>query len=234
MKKYLSLIGLIALTASAQVVSPQTSITVTLPPTVSLVTNLVAVTNPPTVSIVPNVVAITNAATTTNMTVQDLIQQAQSPVRQGQLGGVPAFIQNALANIDESTNLFLPGEVEFRIGGVYVQKTGEGGTLLSVEKWDVLIPNLGIGAEGITSGQNQAAEFGYAAYRHTIGNVAGALLVGFGYSDIDKKLLGVVGGRVEYRSSKHLGEWVSISYGIEAHEKNARGSVIGGGISYSF
>jgi hypothetical protein len=250
----------VALYINAQV-PPQATITVTTPETYNQVTNTVVTdaTNAPGVvshTTTVSVTTTTNPPVVKTMTAHDFIQQSgilsqplpailtttsvtntttttTTPVPQN-IGGVQSVIGDYIANIDESSNLFTHGEVEFRIGGVYVQKTGEGGTLLSVEKWDVGISNLCVGAEGITSGQNQAAEFGYVGYRHTIGNVAGALIVGMGYSDIDKSPLGVVGGRVEHRSTKHLGEWVSVSYGIELHQKNSRGQVIGAGINYSF
>src|ERR1051326_4900430 len=92
-----------------------------------------------------------------------------------------ANIQSIIANIDESTNLFALQEIEVRVGAVYSQKTGEFGELLAIEKWDLGIKNLGLGAEVITSANEQAAEFLYLGYRKVLGNVAGSLYVGGGY-----------------------------------------------------
>lgn len=151
-----------------------------------------------------------------------------------QTPGLPG-VTNIIGTINETaTNLFSPGEIEVRLGGVYVQKTGEGGTLLAFEKWDVLTPNLGFGAETVLSGQDQAAEFGYIGYRKLLGDTAGIAFLGAGYNELDKEPLGVVGLRVERRTSKHLGIWASVSYGIEPKQTNSRGMIAGGGVSYSF
>lgn len=144
-------------------------------------------------------------------------------------------ISNAVANINTNGTFFTPGEVELRLGAVYSQKTGEAGTLVAVEKWDVFgVNGLGIGAEGITSGQDQAAEFAYLAYRKTYGNIAGVMFLGGGYEELDHSPLGVIGGRVEWRPSAHVGTWVSAGYGMEPKQQNARGMIIGGGVSYAF
>lgn len=147
------------------------------------------------------------------------------------LGGVT----NIIGSIDETaTNMFGSGEIELRLGGVYVQETGEGGTLIAIEKWDIGTPNLCIGAETIQSGQRNAAEFVYVGYRKLLGNTAGIAFLGGGYDAINKAPLGVVGLRVERRTSKHLAVWASISYGLETKATNSRGMIAGGGISYAF
>lgn len=162
--------------------------------------------------------------------------KAQAPAAGPPVGidGVGNAISGIVSKIDESVNLFTPYEVEFRIGAAYVQKSGEAGTVLAIEKWDVLAPNLGFGIEAVQSGQDAAAEFGYVAYRKVLGNVAGSLFVGGGYSEIDKRPMGVVGARLEYRTSKHLGIWTSVGEGIEFNSSNRRGLVTGAGITYSF
>jgi opacity protein-like surface antigen len=159
---------------------------------------------------------------------------AQDTMPPAGLAGAESALSNAVAHIDESTNLFAPKEVEFRLGAVYVQKTGQAGTLLAIEKWDLLAKDFGFGAESITSGNEQAAEFAYVAYRKTLGNVAGIVFLGAGYADIDKSALGVIGGRIEYRTSAHLGAWTSVSYGLESKATNRRGMVIGAGVNYAF
>lgn len=144
-------------------------------------------------------------------------------------------VTGIIGGIDETaTNIFAPGEIEIRLGGVYVQKTGEGGTLLALEKWDVFTPNLGVGVEAVSSGQDQAAEFAYLGYRKLLGNTAGLIFVGAGYEELDKQPLGVVGLRVEHRSTKHLFTWASVSYGIEPNQKNSRGMIAGGGLGWAF
>ncbi len=143
-------------------------------------------------------------------------------------------ISNIVGTIDESVNLFNASEVEFRLGGVYDQQTGEAGTLLAVEKWDVFVPNLGFGAETITSNGKQAAEFAYVSYRKLLGNTAGSLFLGGGYDDLNAEAMGVVGARLERRLNKHMGAWTSVSYAIEPHASNSRGMVIGAGVSYAF
>lgn len=144
-------------------------------------------------------------------------------------------ISNAVANINTNGVFFTPGEVELRLGAAYSQKTGEAGTLVAAEKWDVFgATGVGVGAEGITSGQNQAAEFAYLAYRKTYGNIAGVGYVGGGYNELDKCPMGVVGGRVEWRPSAHLGTWVGAGYGIEAKQQNARGMIVSAGVGYAF
>jgi hypothetical protein len=147
--------------------------------------------------------------------------------------GIPG-ITGILGTINETaTNLFGAGEIELRLGGVYVQTTGEGGTLIAAEKWDIFKDGVGIGGETIQSGQNNAAEFMYVAYRKLIGNTAGIGFLGGGYDAINKHAMGVVGLRVERRTNKHLGIWASVSYGIEPKGANSRGMVVGGGISYA-
>ena len=159
---------------------------------------------------------------------------------QAQLTPLPSFgteVSNIVSKIDTSVNLFTPKEVEFRLGACYVQKTGEAGTVLAVEKWGILstnINNFGIGAESITSGSDQAAEFAYVAYRKCLGNVAGIAFLGGGYADIDKSPLGVLGARLEYRTTAHIGTWASASYGLTTRTENKRGLLIAGGLSYAF
>jgi len=156
------------------------------------------------------------------------------------LGNVPMLIvtgndiSNIVAGIDESTNLFTPKEIEVRIGGVYSQKTGDAGVLIAAEKWDLFTPNLGVGIESVQSGQDQAAEFAYVSYRKLLGNTSGALFLGGGYDELNKKMMGVVGLRLEHRFSKHVGAWTSIGYGLEAHSTNGRGMLTGAGVSYAF
>lgn len=143
-------------------------------------------------------------------------------------------ISNIVASIDESTNLFSPAEVEVRLGGVYSQQTGDAGTLIAIEKWDLFVPNLGIGLESISSAQKQAAEFIYVGYRKVLGNTAGSLFLGMGYDELNKAPMAVVGGRLEHRFNKHLGGWTSVGYGVETKSSNDRGMVVGAGVSYSF
>lgn len=145
-------------------------------------------------------------------------------------------ISNIVGQIDESTNLFVDKEVTVELGGVYVQKTGEGGVLLDVAKWDLGFKGFGVGAQFIDSASQPAAEFGYLAYRKTLGNVAAWGFAGMGYNEIDKKLMGVVGLGLEHRSSKHISEFTKLGYGFEGGQSKdkKRGLVVGAGIQYSF
>jgi len=151
-------------------------------------------------------------------------------------GGVNGAISNLVGQIDESSNYFSLGEISIELGGVYVQKTGEGGVLLDVAKWDVGIQGLGLGAQFVDSASQPAAEFGYLAYRKTLGNSAVWGFAGMGYNEIDKQLMGVIGLGLEHRSSKHISEFTKIGYAIQAKRTgdNSRGLVVGAGVQYNF
>ena len=145
-------------------------------------------------------------------------------------------VSNLVGQIDESTNLFTDKEITLELGGVYVQKTGEGGVLLDVAKWDIGFKGFGIGAQFIDSASQPAAEFGYLAYRKTLGNVAAWGFAGMGYNEIDRELMGVVGIGLEHRSSKHISEFTKFGYGIQPkrHGSDSRGMVVGAGVQYNF
>lgn len=148
------------------------------------------------------------------------------------IGGVAS---NVVANLETTNLLFTTGEVTLEVGGVYVQKTGEGGEMLDVAKWDVFgIQGLGVGGQVINTSSDLAAEFGYFGYRHCTGNAALEGFAGFGYNEIDRRLMGIIGVGIEYRTSKNIGAFTKTGYGIEPHGGTKRGLVVAAGVSYSF
>ena len=153
--------------------------------------------------------------------------QAQDPIAAG--------ISNIVGQIDESTNLFATGEIEVRLGGVYVQAQDKAATLIAAEYWGLIKsqPNLGFGAELISLSTETAAVFPYVAYRKVLGNTSGCVFVGGGYDYDADSGFGVAGLRLEHRTSKHVGIWASVSYEIQG-KGGDRGIIFGAGISYAF
>jgi hypothetical protein len=164
------------------------------------------------------------------------LAQTNPPAPPVGIVGVGAGVADTLARLDESTNLFGAGEIEFRLGGVYVQQTSEAAALLSITKWDVLVKDVGLGIEVIESdASGTMGTFGYLEYRKTYGNVGGGIFAGGGYDNDRDCPMGVVGGRVYYRWSRHLGSFISAGWAIEDSKgQDGRGLITGGGFSYAF
>lgn len=140
---------------------------------------------------------------------------------------------------------YYTNELEFQVGAVYVQNSGQAAAKLSIEKWGLLksVPNLGLGAavlEGNANGQHATAGgYGFIDYRKVIGDVAGKVGIGGGYDSLNASAMGVVQIEVEYRMSQHLGTYVGVGYALEKKSnspgaKDGGGTLIGGGISYEF
>lgn len=168
------------------------------------------------------------------------------------ISGVAQFVQNAVQNNNAanigyySTN----GEWDLSVGGVFAQNSGQAAAQLSLERYGVIKkwPNFGIGAavlEGNQAGQNgTAAAYAFGDYRKPIGDVAFSFGLGAGYDNYTGNPMGIAKIEVEYRQSRHLGEFVGVGYDFEGFGKtktavgttvsNPSGIIIGGGIRYAF
>lgn len=163
------------------------------------------------------------------ISLQDFITQAQGMIA-----------ANNPANKGYYTN-----ELEFQVGAVYVQNTGQAAAKLSIEKWgafNVVPQEIGFGAallEGNANGQHgTAGGYAFADYRKIIGDVAGKIGLGGGYDNLNASAMGIVQAEVEYRMSNHIGTYVGVGYALEkkglTKSSQGGGLIIGGGISYSF
>lgn len=138
---------------------------------------------------------------------------------------------------------YYTNELEFQVGAVYAQNSGQAAAKLSIEKWGLLTPNLGFGAavlEGNANGQHAtAAGVGFVDYRKVIGDVAGKIGLFAGYDNLNASPVFGPQAEVEYRMTQHLGTYVGVGFGIEKRGKTkgsaeGGGMLIGGGISYAF
>lgn len=168
------------------------------------------------------------------------------------LSSLGAFVENAVnnnnpANIDYySTN----GEWDVRLGAAYAQNSGQAAAMLSVERYGIFSPNIGLGAavlEGNQGGQNgTAAAYAFGDYRHPIGDVAFSFGLGAGYDNYTGRPMGIAKADVEYRINKHLGSWAGAAYDFEGTVSkkpvsiagqpatDPSGLIFGGGLSYDF
>lgn len=151
--------------------------------------------------------------------------------------GVLQSVDQAFAHLDTNVNLFAAQEVELATGGIYSQSTGEGGIALRVTDWGRFVDHLGVGLETIQGSDQQSpatlASFGFLEYRKPIGNIAGSIFAGGGYDQLNSKPMGVIGARLCYRTTAHVGIWCSVGLAIEPSSKD-RGLIAGAGLSYSF
>lgn len=225
MKKLLSIIGVAALlaTAHAQTI-PQIPLGVNIGQPFTLNGQTFIVTTNDAGQYV--IISSGPAGTITNIppsNLQDLIHQAEGMVN-----------ANNPANKGYYTN-----ELEFQVGAVYAQNSGQAAAKLSIEKWGLIKsqPNLGLGAallEGNANGQHgTAAGYGFIDYRKVIGDVSGKIGLGGGYDNLNSSFMGIVQAEIEYRMSAHLGTFVGAGYALEKKGSD-RGLLLGGGICYAF
>jgi hypothetical protein len=142
-----------------------------------------------------------------------------------------------IANANTNVNLFGDNELEFRLGGVYIQSSGDGGASIEGEYWGLFKKNVGIGAAVVQGNVDGKAGTGAAyieiAYRKTFGDVSASVFVGPGYDFQNRSLMGVVGARISKRINAHAGMYVGLGYAVESLDKN-RGIITGAGVTYSW
>lgn len=150
------------------------------------------------------------------------------------LGNGTAWLSaNNVANAD----YYGTNEINFKVGVQYLQNSGEVVSQVGVEFfWNKI--GIGIGVlQGNKAGQSGTAGFyGDVLYRKVLGDVSvnGGLI--FGYDKWNSAMFAGVKTGIEYRQSKHLGEFVDIFYVAEFDPKagglsnNDRGLGIGGGV----
>lgn len=145
------------------------------------------------------------------------------------------------ANNPANATFYGTNELDFKVGALYLQNSGQAVASLGVTKYGLFgWSSIGIGA-GILQGNNggssgTAGAYGLVEYRKVMGDVAANLGVIGGYDKWNESPFFGAKAGLEYRQSAHLGEFIDVAYAFEPSKSknNDRGLLIGGGVEVAF